>query len=188
MSRYIVLGDSNHSTRSRIFGQSAFNLAGDNELVIAIGSASKVGVNNPWTLEERTAMVKSWLNEQNRSATIIGINDINDPPNWVKHATEFHGEGVLVTSDESTKKLYEESTFPVEYVDLSNRENYEGWRVRQTLLMLSTVYDDEAVKAVLSASIPKSVVDWLVDNDAIFRIYHGFRSKRWLILGCNDNS
>ena len=61
-------------------------------------------------------------------------------------------------------------TFPVEYVDLSNRENYEGWRVRQTLLMLSTVYDDEAVKAVLSASIPESVVDWLVDNDAIFRL------------------
>ena len=103
-----------------------------------------------------------------RIATIIGINDINDPPS--KHATEFHGEGVLVTSDESTKKLYEESTFPVEYVDLSNRENYEGWRVRQTLLMLSTVYDDEAVKAVLSASIPESVVDWLVDNDAIFRL------------------
>ena len=67
-------------------------------------------------------MVKSWLNEQNRSATIIGINDINDPPNWVKHATEFHGEGVLVTSDEATKKLYEESTFPVEYVDLSNEK------------------------------------------------------------------
>ena len=172
MSRYIVLGRFQpfHKGHGYLVN-SAFDLAGDNELVIAIGSAGKGWEsNNPWTLEERTAMVKSWLNEQNRSATIIGINDINDPPNWVKHATEFHGEGVLVTSDESTKKLYEESTFPVEYVDLSNRENYEGWRVRQTLLMLSTVYDDEAVKAVLSASIPKSVVDWLVDNDAIFRL------------------
>ena len=53
---------------------------------------------------------------------------------------------------------------------MSNRENHEGWRVRQALLMLSTVYDDEAVKTVLSASIPESVIDWLVDNDAIFRL------------------
>ena len=110
------------------------------------------------------------IRDSNKSATIIGINDIDDPPNWVKHATEFHGQGVLVTSDEATKKLYEQSSFQVEYVDLSNRENYEGWRVRQTLLMLSTVYDDEAVRGVLSASIPQPVVNWLVDNDAIFRL------------------
>ena len=75
-----------------------------------------------------------------------------------------------MTSDKGTKDLYEESNFSVEFVDLSNRENFEGWRVRQTLLMLSTVYDDEAVKEVLSATIPKSVIDWLVDNDAIFRL------------------
>ena len=111
MSRYIVLGRFQPFHKGHEYlVNSAFNLAGDDELVIAIGSASKGWEsNNPWTLEERTAMVKSWLNEQNRSATIIGINDINDPPNWVKHATEFHGEGVLVTSDEATKKLYEES-------------------------------------------------------------------------------
>ena len=73
--------------------------------------------------------------------------------------------------------MYEESDFTVKFVDLSNRENHEGWRVRQTLLMLSTVYDDEAVKTVLSASIPESVIDWLVDNDAIFRlINYGLRS------------
>ena len=115
-------------------------------------------------------MVNSWLVEQNKSATIVGINDINDPPNWVKHATDYHGDGVLVTSDEATKELYQKSDFMVEFVDLSNRENFEGWRVRQTLLMLSTVYDDDAVKEVLSATLPKSVINWLVDNDAIYRL------------------
>jgi len=115
-------------------------------------------------------MIKSWLSEQNKSATIVGINDINDPPNWVKHATDYHGDGVLVTSDEATKELYEKSNFMVDFVDLSNRENFEGWRVRQTLLMLSTVYDDDAVKEVLSATLPKSVINWLVDNDAIYRL------------------
>ena len=172
MRRYIVLGRFQPFHKGHEYlVNCAFDLAGDNELVIAIGSASKGWESsNPWTLEERTAMVNSWLDEHNKSATIIGIHDIDDPPNWVKHATEFHGQGVLVTSDEATKKLYEQSEFQVEYVDLSNRENYEGWRVRQTLLMLSTVYDDEAVRGVLSASIPQPVINWLVDNDAIFRL------------------
>ena len=172
MSRHIVLGRFQPFHKGHEYlVNSAFELAGDNEVIIAIGSASKGWEsNNPWTLDERTEMVKSWLIEQKKSATIVGINDINDPPNWVNHASESHGEGILVTSDEATKKLYEESDFTVEFVDLSNRENYEGWRVRQTLLMLSTVYDDEAVKEVLSATIPQSVIDWLVENDAIFRL------------------
>ena len=172
MSRHIVLGRFQPFHKGHEYlVNSAVELAGDNEVMIAIGSASKGWEsNNPWTLDERTEMVKSWLIEQNKSATIVGINDINDPPNWVNHASESHGEGILVTSDEATKKLYEESDFTVEFVDLSNRENYEGWRVRQTLLMLSTVYDDEAVKEVLSATIPQSVIDWLVENDAIFRL------------------
>ena len=172
MSRHIVLGRFQPFHKGHEYlVNSAFELAGDNEVIIAIGSAGKGWEsNNPWTLDERTEMIKSWLTEQNKSATIVGINDINDPPNWVNHASESHGEGILVTSDEATKKLYEESDFTVEFVDLSNRENYEGWRVRQTLLMLSTVYDDEAVKEVLSATIPQSVIDWLVENDAIFRL------------------
>ena len=76
----------------------------------------------------------------------------------------------MVTSDEGTKELYERDNFPVEFVDLDNRENLEGWRVRQTLLMLSTVYDDDAVREVLSATVPRPVIDWLIENDAIFRL------------------
>ena len=77
---------------------------------------------------------------------------------------------MLVTSDEATKDLYQVADFPVEYIDLSNRESFEGWRVRQTLLMLSTVFEDEAVESVLSATIPLPVVEWLMTNDAIFRL------------------
>ena len=66
--------------------------------------------------------------------------------------------------------MYESDNFPVEFVDLANRENLEGWRVRQTLLMLSTVYDDNAVREVLTATVPIPVIDWLIENDAIFRL------------------
>ena len=138
--------------------------------VIAIGSSqAEMSTDNPWDANEREAMIRAWLGD--RDAQIVHIPDINDPPNWVEHATKFHGEGTLVTSDESTKQLYEESGFDVDWVDLSNRESFEGWRVRATLKMLSTVYETDAQKEVMSVSIPSEVVEWLVENDALYRLY-----------------
>ncbi|MBG45137.1 MAG: hypothetical protein CMB76_01300 [Euryarchaeota archaeon] len=143
---------------------------GKGPTIIAIGSSeAELSMNNPWDADEREGMIRAWLD--GREAKIVQIPDINDPPNWVEHATKFHGEGVLVTSDESTKELYEESGFTVDWVDLSNRESFEGWRVRATLKMLSTVYETDAQKTVMLASIPSGVVDWLIENDALYRLY-----------------
>ncbi len=172
MDRYIVLGRFQpfHKGHEYLLN-TTFDLAAGNEVVVAIGSSSKGWEsNNPWTFDERKSMIESWLDANQKSASIVGIEDINDPPNWVNHATQFHATGVLVTSDEATRDLYQAANFPVEYIDLSNRESFEGWRVRQTLLMLSTVFEDEAVKSVLSATIPLPVVEWLMTNDAIFRL------------------
>ena len=138
--------------------------------VIAIGSSeAEPSPNNPWNASEREEMIRSWLGD--RDAKIVLIPDINDPPNWVEHASSYHGEGTLVTSDESTKELYEESNFPVHWIDLENRESFEGWRVRVTLKMLSTVYEEDAQREVMSASIPSEVTDWLLENDALHRLY-----------------
>tara|TARA_B100001115_G_scaffold184459_1_gene187034 strand:- start:5418 stop:5966 length:549 start_codon:yes stop_codon:yes gene_type:complete len=172
VSNYIVLGRFQplHKGHEYLLN-SAFDLAGDNKLTIAVGSAQKGWeANNPWTFDERQAMIQAWLDINNKTANIVGIDDINDPPNWVEHATQYHGEGILVTSDLATKELYEAADFPVDYIPLSNRDGYEGWRVRQTLLMLSTVFEDDAAKQVMSATIPSAVVEWLVNNDAIFRL------------------
>ena len=173
MTRYIVLGRFQPFHKGHEFlVNSALELClqSDDELVIAIGSAAKGWESdNPWTYEERKGMIESWL-QTYKQVTIIGIEDINDPPNWVSHATEFHGVGVLVTSDEATDNLYQQSGFDTRLIELSNRDNFEGWRVRQTALMLSTVYDDNAVVTVLGASIPEAVVKWLIDNDAIYRL------------------
>ena len=138
--------------------------------VIAIGSSqAESSMDNPWSADEREEMIRSWL--AGRDANIVQIPDINDPPNWVEHATKYHGEGTLVTSDESTSSLYEAANFPVDWVDLNNRESFEGWRVRATLKMLSTVYEKDAMREVMSASIPITVVDWLIEKDAIYRLY-----------------
>ncbi|MDP6224639.1 MAG: hypothetical protein QGF34_06240, partial [Candidatus Poseidoniaceae archaeon] len=97
------------------------------------------------------------------------VEDINDPPNWVAHASKHHGEGTLVTSDEATKQLYESANVPVHWVELHAREQFEGWRIRQTCMMLSTVYDDDAARMVLSPSVPQSIIEWLITNDGLYR-------------------
>ena len=142
------------------------------QVTIAIGSAQEEWTaDNPFSVQERTDMILSWAtaNEFQGNITIVGIDDINDPPNWVQHAAEHHGEGTLVTSDEATKNLYEESGFSVHWVDLHEREQFEGWRIRQTCMMLSTVYDDEAARMVLAPSVPESIIEWLIANDGLYR-------------------
>tara|TARA_B110000495_G_scaffold134364_1_gene117578 strand:+ start:10 stop:540 length:531 start_codon:yes stop_codon:yes gene_type:complete len=138
--------------------------------IIAIGSSDvEPSLDNPWNASERESMIRAWLD--GREAEIVLIPDINDPPNWVKHATTYHGKGKLVTSDLATSELYADADFPVEWVDLSNRESYEGWRVRVTLKMLSTVYETDAQREVMKTSIPENVVNWLIENDALHRLY-----------------
>ncbi|MDP6870282.1 MAG: adenylyltransferase/cytidyltransferase family protein [Candidatus Poseidoniaceae archaeon] len=140
------------------------------EVTIAIGSGQESWtLENPWSAEERESMIIAWLGD--RHANIVQIDDINDPPNWVEHARKIHGSGTLVTSDVNTFELYSDSKFPVEFVELENRENLEGWRVRTTLKMLSTIGDLDAQRAIMQESIPDKVVDWLLDNDAIHRLY-----------------
>jgi cytidyltransferase-like protein len=137
---------------------------------IAIGSSeAEPSLENPWNASEREAMIRAWLGD--RDATIVQIPDINDPPNWVEHAIAYHGKGTLVTSDVATRELYEKSDFSVTWVDLSNRDSFEGWRVRLTLKMLSTVFELDGQKEVMSASIPTEVVHWLTENDALHRLY-----------------
>jgi nicotinamide mononucleotide adenylyltransferase len=144
--------------------------AGD-QLVVAIGS-KQAGwePDNPWTAEERQAMIQAWATQADAEIEIVAIEDINDPPNWVSHAEKIHGKGILVTTDQATAELYRESEVEVRILEMNQREQFEGWRVRQTAKMLSTVYDDEAVREVLKASIPPSVIEWLIETDGLFRL------------------
>lgn len=152
--------------------KSAYEHVGeDGQLVIAIGS-QQAGwePTNPWTADERKAMIEAWSQSANIAVEIVGIDDINDPPNWVEHASKTHGDGILVTTDGPTAQLYRDAGYEVIEPEMQQREQHEGWRVRQTAKMLSTVYDDEAVREVLKSSIPQAVIEWLIENDALFRL------------------
>ena len=53
---------------------------------------------------------------------------------------------------------------------LLQRDDYEGWRVRETARMLSTIQDKDAIDTVLGVSTPQSVIDYLFSNDRLKRL------------------
>ena len=53
---------------------------------------------------------------------------------------------------------------------LEHRGKYEGWRVRETSRMMSTITDIGAVREVLGATIPLPVIDYLVRIDGLKRL------------------
>ena len=141
-------------------------------LIIAIGSSNQPpSIRNPWSSEERAAMLRSWLDSAGIEATIVAIPDIEDPPKWVSHAEKYHGgAGSIFTTDIGTAELYESSGWPVIMGELQHRDSYEGWRVRATAQMLSTVYDEEAVRSVMGESVPDEVVSHMLEEGSLGRL------------------
>ena len=143
------------------------------KLIIAVGSSNRSQtLKNPWSDSERIEMILFWLdNEVNFEASIVSIPDIEDPPNWVSHAERYHGkQGVFFSSDSSTSELYEISEWPVVSTSLIKRGRFEGWRVRETARMLSTIKDEDAIKMILGESVPESIIDFLIRNDQLKRL------------------
>ena len=173
MTRYIVLGRFQpfHLGHEHLVRSALSHVEDGDQLVVAIGS-KQAGwePDNPWTAEERQAMIQTWAEQAGLEIEIVAIEDINDPPKWVEHAEQIHGNGILVTTDEPTAQLYSDAGFEVRIPEMNQREQFEGWRIRQTAKMLSTVYDDDAVREVLKESIPTSVIEWLIETDGLFRL------------------
>jgi len=143
-------------------------------LIIAIGSSNRPeSIGNPWSAEEREAMLGAWLADKDgfEDVLIVAIPDIDDPPNWVAHAEKYHGPaGIFFTSDLPSADLYETGGWQVVRIPLEQRERFEGWRVRATAQMMSTIDDDDAVRAVLSPAVPTAVVDHLIETQGLRRL------------------
>lgn len=156
--------------------EAALDYAKDNGLMsrIVIGSSNQLeSLENPWTWQERKQMICCWLetNHPSIEVDIVAVPDINDPPNWVKHAEQYHGEaGVLFTSDRPTNDLYHQADWQVIESPLQDRESWEGWRIRSTLKMLSTVSEREAAIHVMTETIPKEIAELLWDEDWLKRL------------------
>lgn len=144
----------------------------DKKLIIVIGSSNQPpSMRNPWSAVERSAMLEVWLASAGITATIVTAPDIEDPPNWVSHAEKYHGgPGSLFTTDVGTAELYESSGWPVILGEIEHRDSFEGWRVRATAHMMSTVYDEDAVRSVMGASVPDTVVSHMLEEGSLSRL------------------
>ena len=144
------------------------------QLIIAIGSSNRPeSMGNPWSAEEREAMLGAWLANKDgyEDVLTVAIPDIDDPPNWVAHAEKYHGSaGVFFTSDLPSAGLYEAGGWQVVMTSLEKRERFEGWRVRATAQMMSTIDDDDAVRTVLSPAVPTAVVEHLIETQGLRRL------------------
>ena len=155
-----------------ISGAMSFLGIGDSDLPlrICIGSSqAEQSLDNPWSAEEREQMIRVWLD--GIDAEIVHVPDLGDPPNYVRHAEKFHGPpGMIFTTDQETAELYIAAGWKAVLNDVENRVNWQGWRIRATIQMMSTVSEEEGVRSVLSENIPEEVVNWLIENDAIKRL------------------
>ena len=142
-------------------------------LIIAIGSSNRPqNLLNPWSHEERAEMIQFWLKSKSiEGIHICSIPDIEDPPNWVNHASQYHGSaGVIVTTDLSTSELYSAAGWQVVLLPLDQRERFEGWRVRETARMLSTIGDEAAIREVLGTLVPMAVLNHLIESNGLHRL------------------
>ena len=141
-------------------------------LIIAIGSSNRPeSMENPWTAEERTSMLEGLLDIRGIVAEIVAIPDIEDPPKWVSHAERYHGKaGTFFTTDIYLAELYESAGWQVVLSELEQRESFEGWRVRATAHMMSTIGDEDAVRTVLNPTIPEEVVEHLIETGGLRRL------------------
>ena len=171
MTRVVVLGRFQPFHRGHAAMLSAALTRG--EVCVAIGSSNKPqDLQNPWTAEERTAMIQTWLDAEGHTAELVAVPDIDDPPNWVTHATQYHGEGMLYTTDAGTADLYRAAGWEVEMAELEQRTDWEGWRIRATMQMLSTVPQLDAVIETMSVNIPRPVAELIVNEGWQRRLLH----------------
>ena len=134
-------------------------------LRIMLGSSNRdQSPENPWDWEERLEMVTSWVaSEGLANVEILAVPDLGNEEKWVEHASAWHGDaGILVVSHAQTEELYSAAGWSIFRVELDERESLEGWRVRQTLKMMSTISDQEAFRMVLSESVEDVIIDWLL--------------------------
>lgn len=132
---------------------------------VVLGSSNvEQSPENPWDWEERQEMVTSWLeNEGIENYDTVAVPDIGDAIRWVDHASLWHGDaGILVTSNKETANLYSQAGWEVELLPLVNRDDLQGWRVRETMKMLSTISDEDAIRSILRESMEDVIIEWLL--------------------------
>ena len=104
--------------------------------IIGIGSSEEGNtLNNPFTSQERIAMIKLILDELGTEYEICEIPDINDNDKYVSHLETFIPEFDCIYSGNAlVQRLFREAGHNVVIPEFVNREDWEGSSIRQAMM------------------------------------------------------
>ena len=145
-------------------------------IIIGIGSANILDVNNPIDFETRRKIIKAVFYKENieeKLAKIVPLDDFFDDQKWLFNLKKQVGEFDLALGhNEWTNNILEKAGHKVLRVVYYKRSLYEGWRIRK-LIKEGKKWQDR---------VPKYIVSWL--HDFIVKYKNG-TAKQWdnVVLG-----
>ena len=105
-------------------------------LYIGIGSSQYSNtLKNPFSFEEREAMIKAALDDEGiNNYSIVAIPDIHNPPKWVDHITSIINDPIeLITNNNETAELFKKKGFIVHKDGLYNKLRFSGQEIRKRM-------------------------------------------------------
>ncbi len=101
-------------------------------VTVGIGSSTaKQSPTNPFSYEERAAMIKAVFGD---SVDVVAIPDIHDPPNYASHVIDITGSiDRVFGNDDRTLDLFEDEGLPIRRPGLKDRAKFEGKTIRMQM-------------------------------------------------------
>ncbi len=160
------------------------------EIIIGIGSAQKkFTAYNPFLLEERIEMIKASIKDSiNKKYYLIGINDIDDYPRWVKHVESLVPKfDVVYAGNTITQKLFRDAGYniieledkTIHATEIRNRiykdENWKELVPEGTTNVMEKLNGVERIKKIFDGKInPLPTVDIIIEHYNKDNSYEGF--------------
>ncbi len=132
-------------------------------VIIGIGSAQySHTLQNPFTAGERHLMISNTLESKKIfNFYIIPIEDVNSNPLWVAHVESLTPNfSNVYTNNPLVKRLFFEKRYNVKSMELINRVEWSGTRIREKMINGENWERD----------VPSTVVEIIKEIDGVSRI------------------
>jgi pantetheine-phosphate adenylyltransferase len=115
--------------------KKAINMA--EKVIIGIGSANIIDVNNPIDFETRKKIIKAVFYKEGieqKLLKIVPLDDFFDDQKWFFNLKKQVGEfDLALGNNQWTNNILKKAGHKVLKVDYYNREKFEGWRIRRLI-------------------------------------------------------
>ena len=123
------------------------------KIIIGIGSANILDVNNPIDFKMRRKIIKAVAYKEkfeDRLIKIVPLDDFLDDKKWLKNVKKQVGDfDIVVSNNDWTNKIVEKDGLKVLRIPYYKRELYEGWRIRK-LIKEGKKWQDRVPKYLIS--------------------------------------